>query len=358
MVPAERRFNLVEVAGGGAPFQAIRFCAGNEKVLLRIDRRQFTVRRLGIAHHDPASTAAHDRRRRVRELIIETLTFADWALRQRWTLERHRQECTVELRVLARLVLGYVVALPLIVGLLAGAVSDSGTYTIAVTMESSVPGHVQVFFDSGVGFSEVASSNAWFETAPGAHEYRLRLPAGRYRRFRLDPGTLPGRYAIERVRILAPDGSIHAEIPLAALEPAYQITVVEKSERRLDRHDAAGHERSAVAVFTRRTCRHPQSSAHDSESADGSHGGPGVVRRGCAGVAWRPGDCSPGIGRRSHSDQIGIVLGGASDSRRCGCRRGGHDSVDVSGAARPQLRRANERLPAPLLRQRALHAGF
>ena len=135
--------------------------------------------------------------------------------------------------MLARLVLGYVVALPLIVGLLASAVSDSRTYTIAVTMESSVPGHVQVFFDSGGGFTEVASSNAWFETAPGTHEYRLRLPAGRYRKFRLDPGTLPGRYVIERITVLAPDGSIRAEIPLSALEPAYQITVVEKSERRL-----------------------------------------------------------------------------------------------------------------------------
>ena len=133
----------------------------------------------------------------------------------------------------ARLVLAYAVALPLIVGLLAGAVGDSRTYTISVTMESSVPGHVQVFFDSGAGFREVQSSNAWFDTATGAHEYRLRLPAGRYRTFRIDPGTLPGRYALERVVVLAPDGSIYAEIPLTALEPAYQITVVEKSERRL-----------------------------------------------------------------------------------------------------------------------------
>jgi hypothetical protein len=135
--------------------------------------------------------------------------------------------------VLGRLVLGYAVALPLIVGLLAGAVGDPRTYTISVTMESSVPGHVQVFFDSGAGFREVESSNAWFETAPGAHEYRLRLPAGRYRTFRIDPGTLPGRYAIERVTVLAPDGSIHADIPLTALAPAYQVTVVEKSDRRL-----------------------------------------------------------------------------------------------------------------------------
>ena len=134
----------------------------------------------------------------------------------------------------ARLALGYAVALPLIVGLLAGAVGDPRTYTISVTMESSVPGHVQVFFDSGAGFREVQSSNAWFETLPGAHKYRLRLPAGRYRTFRIDPGTLPGRYVIERIAILAPDGSLHAVIPLTALEPAYQITVVEKSERRLE----------------------------------------------------------------------------------------------------------------------------
>jgi hypothetical protein len=135
--------------------------------------------------------------------------------------------------VLARLVLGYVVALPLIVGLLAGAVADPRTYAISVTMESSTPGHVQVFFDSGAGFREVQSSNAWFETEPGAHEYRLRLPAGRYEKFRLDPGTLPGRYSIEQVSILDPDGSIHARIPLTALEPADQVTVVEASERRL-----------------------------------------------------------------------------------------------------------------------------
>lgn len=133
----------------------------------------------------------------------------------------------------ARLVLGYVVALPLIVGLLAGAVADPRTYTISVTMESSTPGHVQVFFDSGAGFREVQSSTAWFETEPGAHEYRLRLPAGTYRKFRLDPGTLPGRYRIERVAILAPDDSVYAAIPLTDLKPDYQVTVLEASERRL-----------------------------------------------------------------------------------------------------------------------------
>ena len=133
----------------------------------------------------------------------------------------------------ARLVLGYVVALPLILGLTAGAVSDPRTYTVSVTMESSTPGHVQVFFDSGAGFREVESSHAWFETTPGAHEYRLRLPAGEYTKFRLDPGTLPGRYSIERVSVLAPDGSIYGAVPLAALQPAHHITVVEASEQRL-----------------------------------------------------------------------------------------------------------------------------
>ena len=260
--------------------------------------------------------------------------------------------------MLARLVLGYVVALPLIVGLLAGAVSDSRTYTIAVTMESSVPGHVQVFFDSGVGFSEVASSNAWFETAPGAHEYRLRLPAGAYRKFRLDPGTLPGRYAIERVTVLAPDGSIHSEIPLAALEPAYQITVVEKSDRRLVVTTPPGTSDPQLLYSPAAPVVIPSLLFTSRSLRTAAIVGLVWLGRGCDYLACRSGDCTPGIGRRSHSDQVGNVLGGASEGRRCGRRRGGHDGIDVSGAPRPQLRRANERLPAPLLRQRALHAGF
>ena len=167
-----------------------------------------------------------------------------------------------------------------------------------------MPGHVQVFFDSGAGFREVASSNAWFETAPGAHEYRLRLPAGMYRKFRLDPGTLPGRYAIERVAVLAPDGSIDSEIPLAALEPAYQVTVVEKSDRRPSSRPA-GHERPAVALFTRRTCRHPQSSVTSRSLRTAAIVGPGVARRGCDHLAWRW-----AIARRaSAGDRILIRLG-------------------------------------------------
>ena len=176
----------------------------------------------------------------------------------------------IELPRFARLVLAYAVALPLIVGLLAGAVGDSRTYAISVTMESSVPGHVQVFFDSGAGFREIQSSNAWFDTAAGAHEYRLRLPAGRYRTFRIDPGTLPGRYALERVVVLAPDQSIHAEIPLTALEPAYQITFVEKSERRLVVTTPPGTSDPQLLFFASRTHRHSESCVHVSQSVDGA----------------------------------------------------------------------------------------
>jgi hypothetical protein len=76
---------------------------------------------------------------------------------------------------------------------------------------------------------------------PGrTREYRLRLPAGEYRRFRIDPGTLAGRYTIDRIAILSRDGSLHAAIPLTALVPAHQVTIVEASEARLVAEAPAG----------------------------------------------------------------------------------------------------------------------
>ena len=65
------------------------------------------------------------------------------------------------------------------------------------------------------------------------HVYRLGLPAGRYRSLRIDPGTAGGRYAIEQILILAPDGSRHTTIPIPALAAAYQLSVLEQTRNRL-----------------------------------------------------------------------------------------------------------------------------
>ena len=56
--------------------------------------------------------------------------------------------------MLARIILAYVLALPVLVGF---TESGSGGHTIDVTMASTVPGYLQVFFDTGQGFSQSQS---------------------------------------------------------------------------------------------------------------------------------------------------------------------------------------------------------
>jgi hypothetical protein len=149
----------------------------------------------------------------------------------RWDHSDRNPRPGLALRLFPRLVLGYTIALLLIVPLTARSVGTP--YTIAVTMQSPVPGHLQVFYEAGEGFSEAQSAELPLKLSDAPHEYRLALPSGRFRSFRIDPGTQAGRYVIERVAILNPDGSVRHPIPLAALAPAYQISVVEQSATRL-----------------------------------------------------------------------------------------------------------------------------
>ncbi len=126
----------------------------------------------------------------------------------------------------ARLVLAYVLSLPLLVSMTLGA-RPVERYVLQVTMSSSVSGLVQVFYDSGAGFSGAHSSAVPVVVSIEPREYRLDLPAGRYRQLRLDPGTEPGRYVILRAAIIAADGSTVATLPLAELNPVQELTTVE-----------------------------------------------------------------------------------------------------------------------------------
>lgn len=135
--------------------------------------------------------------------------------------------------MLPRLVVGYIVALALIVPLTARSGWKPQGYTVAVTLQSGMPGYLQVFYDAGEGFSELRSALVALQPSDEPHDYRLALPPGRYLSFRIDPGTTGGRYVIQRISILAPDGSLQAAIPLQALTPLYQISVLEQAQGRL-----------------------------------------------------------------------------------------------------------------------------
>jgi hypothetical protein len=133
--------------------------------------------------------------------------------------------------VFARLVLGYVVALPLIVPQTARYLGTP--YSIAITMQSPTTGPLEAVHDLGGGFADRPFSTVALHPSSEPHEYKLELPPGRYHRFRIDPGTTAARYTITRVAILAPDESTRTIIPLAALAPLSQLSVVERSNDRL-----------------------------------------------------------------------------------------------------------------------------
>jgi hypothetical protein len=142
--------------------------------------------------------------------------------------------------VLIRILLGYILALPVIVPLIAQSIGTLQPFTVSVTMQARLPGHLQVFYDDGRGFSEPRSAVVRLQVSEEPRQYTLDLPSGRYRAFRIDPRTLGGQYVIERVEILAPDGSTYISFPLLSLVPAGPTSVTERSATRLTVNAAPG----------------------------------------------------------------------------------------------------------------------
>ena len=132
--------------------------------------------------------------------------------------------------MLSRALLAFILALPFFVSLTASA---SGGHTLVLTMASTVPGFLQVFFDTGQGFSEGQSVYAPTYASQEPRAYRIPLPHGQYRHLRIDPGTSPGRYDIRGAVVLASNGSTRAAIPVAEIVPLHQLTTVERTPTRL-----------------------------------------------------------------------------------------------------------------------------
>jgi hypothetical protein len=132
--------------------------------------------------------------------------------------------------VLARVILAYLVALPFFVDV---AATRSGGEALLLTMSVSTPGVLQVFFDTGAGFSEQQSVIVPTTVSASAHVYRLPIAAGQYRHLRIDPGLLAGRYTIERAALVGSDGSTRALLPLSQMRALQQVTIVEQSDARL-----------------------------------------------------------------------------------------------------------------------------
>lgn len=129
-------------------------------------------------------------------------------------------------RWLARAVLALALATPAVLWLLAHGLNADRSYTIEIDFMSSVDGALQVFYDRGGGTSQAESAAMPIRSGTIPEARRLQLPGGTFRQFRIDPPGMPGRYTVAGLRVRDWDDAVVAVVPLSALTPASQLTIV------------------------------------------------------------------------------------------------------------------------------------
>ena len=126
----------------------------------------------------------------------------------------------------ARAVLAYVIVLPF---LIMAAVDTQ--YNIAVSLSSNVPGRLQIYYFKPDGTS--GGIQTALRPGPATRVYRLQVPAGEYQHLRIDPGTAPGTYSIDRIALLTGGEATPTAIPLTHFAPNGEVAVREITRRRL-----------------------------------------------------------------------------------------------------------------------------
>jgi hypothetical protein len=121
-----------------------------------------------------------------------------------------------------------------VVPFLPAAKDTSAIFSFEVTASTSRAGIVQLYFDSGSGYSEAGSSRAWLPQTAKAVVIRLALPPGQYRALRLDPLDREGTVIINRVRVVSSSGRVVREFPLSALRAGKQIALAHISGGQLE----------------------------------------------------------------------------------------------------------------------------
>ncbi len=118
-----------------------------------------------------------------------------------------------------------VVALVLILAWRVSGLYEEGQATyLQVEMQSSVPGTAALYYDTGAGLSEKASSQARVRGGGDFRWYRFFVPPETIRHLRLDPPlSAPGRVRIREIRLADGFGTPLVRLGLDQLQPANQI---------------------------------------------------------------------------------------------------------------------------------------
>jgi len=116
---------------------------------------------------------------------------------------------------------------------LPGSHSKAKPFALEADLTSNQAGRVQVYFDSGAGFSDAESTSLPLEGSATPKVYRLPLPAGDYRALRFDPNDRDGTVTIGSARVLDERGRIVREFTLEEFRPQHQIAAMEVRGARL-----------------------------------------------------------------------------------------------------------------------------
>src|SRR5579883_1207852 len=96
-------------------------------------------------------------------------------------------------------------------------------FSVVANLDSTERGHVQIYYDSGSGFSELDSTTVPLEKSERPVSYRLSLPPGRYRALRFDPIDRDGTVTIADAKIVDGRGRPVRQLPFSQFQPLHEI---------------------------------------------------------------------------------------------------------------------------------------
>lgn len=114
-----------------------------------------------------------------------------------------------------------VVALCIVALFVAGQRAESAEQFLRIGLSSSDSGSLQVFVDSGSGFSEAESKHVQFK--PGDSELMVPLPSGKLEALRLDPAPGIKNVLVKNLAIVIPRSGKQSAIKLSSLRAVTEI---------------------------------------------------------------------------------------------------------------------------------------
>jgi hypothetical protein len=106
-------------------------------------------------------------------------------------------------------------------------------FALEATVTSSVGGEIELYYDSGEGFSHAASVRVPLVADTRPQVYRLRIPDGVYRQFRFDPNDRTAVVTIANVRVIGGTNRVIRAIDPSEFKAAHQISSLQATPEKV-----------------------------------------------------------------------------------------------------------------------------